>query len=351
MASRTMSRGRLLPVAMRAVAVACLVIACTPAGANMTLAPTLTVPSATVVPSLGPVVTALPTATPEPFPTPAGTFGPPLQVVLVSSSIWPGGTSLLFTLNETDNTLVDDPRARVAITATEVAPPDGQVAGRLATEAHFVRPPSTGRPLFVAEIDFARPGTWHLDVMAVIDGVWRAGASPTTVSWAGATPTRGTPAPTFHTRTSGDAGGNLGTVVGPPFADPRFYQTSVDEALAQHIPFVLVLDSARWRTSIYCGFTILMVEQVAPAWPAMTFMHVEPFKSNIVDGSLVLDPPGGPAEWSPAANAWGLTPDRIDVDTSPWVFVVDGSGHVFSKFQGLIGAEELEAALFAVAST
>jgi hypothetical protein len=39
------------------------------------------------------------------------------------------------------------------------------------------------------------------------------------------------------------------------------------------------------------------------------------------------------------------TVDEWRLDTEPWIFVVDGSGIIRAKFEGLVTARELEAAL------
>jgi len=280
-------------------------------------------------------------------PSPAGSTsaGAAVQVVLVSASAWPGGTTVLFTLDEADNTVIEAPDAAVVVTATEVSAPAGQVPVVVSADARFVRVQSSDRPLYAVDLDLVRPGTWHLDVTATIDGVRREGATPLTVSNPGATPGRGDPAPNIHTPTAADVDGNLSLIVGPPFADPRFYDTSVDQAIAQGIPFVLVLDSAKWRTSLYCGLAISMIQRVAREWRQVTFMHVEPFATTVVAGALVLDPPEGAVHFSASAQAWGLGLQGIEVQTSPWVFVVDGTGRVQAKFQGIIGSDELEVAL------
>jgi hypothetical protein len=292
-----------------------------------------------------------PSAIPTGPPTPSSATAVPgaaVQVALVSASAWPGGTTVLFTLDEADNTVIDAPDATVTVVATESNPPSGQAAGSVSAVARFVRIPSSGRPVYAVDLDLARPGTWHLDVLATIDGQARAGATPLSLVNPGATPARGDPAPNIHTPTAADVGGNLSLIVGPPFADLRFYDLGVDQALSRGLPFVLVLDSAKWKTSLYCGLAITMIQRVARDWRDVTFMHVEPFATTVIAGALVPDPPDGEIRFSSAAEAWGLGVEGMPVSTSPWVFVVDGSGRVRDKFQGIIGSDELEVALLAI---
>jgi hypothetical protein len=58
-------------------------------------------------------------------------------------------------------------------------------------------------------------------------------------------------------------------------------------------------------------------------------------------GQLALDPPEGPAELADWSLAYGI-------DEPPWVFVVDESGRVRAKFEGIFGTDELRAAMAAV---
>jgi hypothetical protein len=75
----------------------------------------------------------------------------------------------------------------------------------------------------------------------------------------------------------------------------------------------------------------------------MTFIHVEPYQLQFVDGGLrpVLDSQNLPIS-VPATNEWGLP-------TEPYIFVVDSSGRVTAKFEGIASPEELQAAFSQVA--
>jgi hypothetical protein len=62
----------------------------------------------------------------------------------------------------------------------------------------------------------------------------------------------------------------------------------------------------------------------------ITIIHIEPFDlAAVQSGELIA---------VPELAEWGLV-------TEPWVFVVDGSGNVAAKFEGIVEAEEIAAAL------
>jgi hypothetical protein len=286
--------------------------------------------------------TARPTAT---IPSPSRPAGEPVQVVLVSTAAWPGGSTVLFVLEDAANLPIEDPGLTVAVTATEASPPVGGEAASTGGAASLVHVRSSGRALYRLDLDFARPGDWRLSVVAGSPTRSYAGETAMTVLDPGATPGRGDPAPNAHTPTAADAGQNLGNIVTAPYADPRFYETSADEAARSGKPFVLVLDSPRFRASSACGRAITMAIVVARNWRDVTFIHAEPFATTSAAGFLILDPPEGPIRWSAWAEAWGLGPAPWGVESSPWIFVVDAAGRVHATFHGIIGSDELEIAL------
>ena len=76
--------------------------------------------------------------------------------------------------------------------------------------------------------------------------------------------------------------------------DPAFYQTSVADALAAHKPFVLVFATPKFCQTKTCGPTLDKVKAVAAKHPDVTFINVEPYLLEDVDGQLqpVLDAKG-----------------------------------------------------------
>ena len=75
----------------------------------------------------------------------------------------------------------------------------------------------------------------------------------------------------------------------------------------------------------------------------MDFIHVEPYELEMVDGALrpVLSPENLPISVT-ATMEWGLP-------TEPYIFVVDGTGKVTAKFEGIASVDELGSAFGLVA--
>ncbi len=121
-----------------------------------------------------------------------------------------------------------------------------------------------------------------------------------------------------------------------------FYTWSLDDALAQHQPTVFVLDTYAARPNAACGGALGLLHDVFIDYPGLVVVHAEPYLTTPgSDGMLQLEPPGGPPVLTDYATAWGIA-------DPPWVFVIDRDGHLQAKFNGVVGSDELRAALASV---
>jgi hypothetical protein len=98
--------------------------------------------------------------------------------------------------------------------------------------------------------------------------------------------------------------------------------------------------------SAQCGPTLDRVKATAASAPDdIAFINVEPYQLAYTEGRLqpVLDANNQlqPVE---AVNEWGIL-------TEPWVFTVDGTGKVRGSFEGVIGEDELTAAIQAISGS
>ena len=86
------------------------------------------------------------------------------------------------------------------------------------------------------------------------------------------------------------------------------------DALAAHKPFVLVFATPKFCTSAQCGPTLDRVKPVAAAHPEVTFINVEPYELQVVDGQLqpVLDA-NGSLQATDVTNQWGLLDRAVDL--------------------------------------
>lgn len=146
-------------------------------------------------------------------------------------------------------------------------------------------------------------------------------------------------APASKTPTLSDVGGDIARVSTDTDPEPAFYETSVDEALAEHEPFLLAFATPKFCASSQCGPTLDRIKPFLERYPSVTFINVEPYVLEVVDGSLepVL---GANGQLQPAepTKEWNLF-------NEPMVFVVDREGIVQGAFELIFGDDELTAAL------
>jgi hypothetical protein len=146
-------------------------------------------------------------------------------------------------------------------------------------------------------------------------------------------------APASKTPTLATAGGDVTHISTDPTPDPAFYQTSVDQALAAHKPFVLVFATPKFCASAQCGPTLDRIKPYVAKYPSVTFINVEPYKLKLVDGALQPDlDAGGQLQTVAATDEWHLF-------SEPNVFVVDRDGIVTANFELIFSDAELTAAL------
>jgi hypothetical protein len=281
----------------------------------------------TVAPSPTPVAVA-------PSPSSAG---PEILPILVSSEFSAGPNRFLFTLTDRANQLIADPDVSVALSFydSDVAP---EVVA-FETDSRFMWAVEGVSGLYVADVTFPSDGRWGTRFTATLpDGKVKTVRADYDVLATSHTPAIGAPAPSVETPTARTAA-ELAGVTTDTDPEPRFYTTSIADALEAGEPFVAVFATPAFCQTATCGPTLETVKAVAARYPAMTFINVEPYVMAMQGPSLqpVLDANGRlqPAPWT---TAWDLL-------TEPFIAVVDGKGLVRAKFEGTIAAEELETAI------
>jgi hypothetical protein len=264
----------------------------------------------------------------------AGAGDPRLDVVLDSTQHWVGANDVLFSAYDSTGTSLAE--ARVPLVAELRGPAGSVIRVRPAVE----RFATYGRHLYRAHVMLGAVGQWRLSVRA--DGLADAPVAEASleVSADGGTPPLGSLAPGGATPTLRDARNLLHHISSDPEPLSAFYIWSLDEALAQRQATVFVVDSYAFRPNASCGGGLGILHDIFIDYPGLVTIHAEPWNmaSDPEGDRLTLDPPGGPAVLTDYARAWGIT-------EPPWVFVIDRDGRVSAKFTGVIGSDELRAAL------
>lgn len=288
--------------------------------------------------------TALPTVPPTAIPTAPPTAGPVVGQVraeLVSSSVWSGGASPVILALYEGARLIDDPAADVRVQLTS---PAGVATGPSA-RALAVKPPGVSDLSFVATLDIPTPGWWRLDITVARAGGTSATSTTVAVLDPGGTTQLGSAAPAVRTATLDDVGGDVRELSTDPLPDLRMYRTSTVDALAARQPFVLVIDSTRFRTSPACGKALAMVRFFVDRWPSIPMIHLEPYEFALMSDTPYLQGTLSDPTLVPAAAAWGIGVDPWPATSMPWIFVVDGNGRVRAKYQNVIGTADVDVIL------
>jgi len=183
------------------------------------------------------------------------------------------------------------------------------------------------RGLYVARVTFERPGTWGLQVVAKQGGGATA-SLPFTVDVLAAshTPALGAAAPRSQNLIASDVS-DLAQIDTSDPPDPRLHRVRIADAIIRGKPQVIVFATPKFCTTRLCGPLLDVVRTLLPAYGAqVVFTHQEIWQD-------------------PSAQKLFRTVEEWGLPSEPWVFVVDREGIIRAKFEGLVTAHELEAAL------
>ena len=255
--------------------------------------------------------------------------------VMISSELIVGENRVLFSFQDASGAPIAKPNRTVEISFTG---PNGEAVS--AENGQFIWSIENAVGIFVTHATFPSAGNWMASFTTVAPG-----SPEQTIPFSfdvkakASAIQKGQPAPSVDTPTLADVGGDVTKISTDASPDPAFYQTSVADALAAHKPFVLVFATPKFCQTKTCGPTLDKVKAVAAKHPDVTFINVEPYLLEDVDGQLQpkLDAKGN-LQAAPATIAYGLL-------SEPFVFIVGGDGTVKASFELIFTPEEIDAAL------
>jgi hypothetical protein len=292
---------------------------------------------------------AVPAPTESPVPTigPGGHPGwPPLAdggellPIPVTSELVVGSNRFLLNLVDADNNPLAAPDRAVTLNfyALEVDP----VTPAQTVEATYLPTIPQLPGLYRAQVDFDRAGTWGIEAEATeADGRVRTGRMVFSVRQEGSTPLVGSEARSSQTPT-GESAEQIALISTDDDPNAAFYRLSVDQALQQDQPFLLVFATPAFCRTATCGPALDIVKEVAPAFHDVAVIHVEPYELEQVDGHLQPVLREGQLVLVPAVVEWGLL-------TEPMIFAVDADGIVRTKLEGVASADEIRSAMEGIA--
>ena len=181
--------------------------------------------------------------------------------------------------------------------------------------------------LYVAQVSFARPGTWGIEILAHQNGGSREVArTAVTVLDTSHTPAIGSPAPRSRNLIASDVK-DLRQIDTSARPEPRLHQIRIADAIEQSKPQLIVFATPQFCISRMCGPVVDIVRALLSAYgKRVAFTHQEIWQ-DFAEKRVF-----------PTVEEWRLI-------TEPWIFVVDGRGIIRAKFEGLVTARELEAVL------
>ena len=274
----------------------------------------------------------------------------PVAPVMVNSSIAVGESRLVFALLDRDGAPISDAGASVRLFALATEPDsdavrDGVFITERTLDERSVRPSTdhvhpdgvvhahtSGRTsVYVTTLELVQPGAWGAELRADVGGDATTMRVKFFVLERSREPAVGEAAPRSEQTVLRDVAdvAEIDTAVPP---NPSFHDLTVAEAIDRGKPIVVAFATPAFCQTRFCGPVLdLAVTPMAEQFgDQVTIVHIEPFDIAAVQtGELVA---------VPELEEWGLV-------TEPWVFVVDGSGNVAAKFEGIVEAEEIAAAL------
>lgn len=187
---------------------------------------------------------------------------------------------------------------------------------------------SVGNGFYTAMIPAGQGGD-KVNVLTLTktDAGFQAAATGITLAAKDPTVAIGAKVPAVATPTLDDVDGDASKIsTRVPPAD--MHDVSLDDALKQNKPIVLLLATPKLCASRVCGPIVDVAAQVQDSvGDDVIFIHNEIYKDNDLN-----------AGYMPQVEAFGLT-------SEPFAFVIGSNGRVVEQLQGPFVAEELEAAI------
>jgi len=266
-------------------------------------------------------------ATTEPAADVESTFPVDSFAIVANADIGIGRSRILLGIGDPTGRRLGSPAAPITISVAPSENPDAVQT----TTATFTWIIEDAFGLYRAEFDFDSPGLWvALVTPEAGDALPPVGLEVLADTFA---PAVGEAAPTPVTPTANDF--PLEEITTDPEPDRGFYELSLDEAIGNGRRTVIVFSTPAFCQTATCGPLLDIVKGEATNHPNVDFVHIEVYTN-------LTDPDFAPV---PANLAPSVLGDWWNLPSEPWVFVVDESGVVQARFEGVLAVEELVAEL------
>jgi hypothetical protein len=286
-------------------------------------------------------------AAPQPASDPQG-WGPPVDppeiapvIINGAGQLVCGENRLLFTLLDPSGRPIGAPDRAARLAIFNLGRDPGAPVATVDGEFVWAIEDSVG--IYVAKVAFPESGRYGAEVTTTAsDGESETQRLTFDVQPSTAVVGVGDPAPASKTPTLEDVGGDPTLISTDSDPEPALYETSIDEALAAKEPFVVVFATPKFCKTAQCGPTLDRIKPFVERYPSVTFINVEPYKLELVDGTLEAD-----LDANNLLQPVGTT-DEWHLVNEPTVYVVDRTGVVTANFELIFSDRELTTALDAV---
>jgi hypothetical protein len=212
------------------------------------------------------------------------------------------------------------------VTATFTGPTQNVVEA----PAEFLWTIEDVRGLYVTRVHLDTPGNWSVALRPA--GMSPTSATPFVVTDDVLVPEVGEAAPVVATRTTNEY--SLEELTSDPDPEPSFYALSLDEALDNGKPTVVIFATPAFCTSQTCGPMLDQVQALSSDHPDVNFLHIEIYENLEAETFAEL-------RTVAAVREWGLP-------SEPWVFFIDAAGIVTARVEGAASEAEIDAAISSV---
>jgi hypothetical protein len=249
------------------------------------------------------------------------------QAVLVSSELVVGANRFAVGLLDAQGMMVHDASVHFDYYYLDAAAPE-QVETE--ADAYPVHTPDGHTTLYAHERSFDKAGQWGVEVHILRPdqpksrlriGFAVLPNSPTLAI--------GEVAPHISTPTLAASANDLAQLTSAPSPNLAFYQLSLDQALANGKATVLLFATPAFCQTRFCGPDYEIISGLQARYDeVINFIHIEIYTG-------LPNPASNQWEIAPAMAAFGLT-------TEPWVYILDQSGRVTYRVEGMFSADEIE---------
>jgi hypothetical protein len=182
--------------------------------------------------------------------------------------------------------------------------------------------------IYTAQVDFAAPGRWGLEMTIDTGKKKQTLRPPFNVSNQARTVPIGADAPRTRNLTVNDVT-DLAQIDTSASPSPDMHTSTIADAIAAGKPALILFAAPGYCTSQLCGPEYEIMRKLFPQYKdRVEFIHVEAYSNPTSPQRDLVD----------AAKEWGL-------QSEPWFFVVGSNGKVSMKFEGPTALAELEDAL------